>query len=1556
MDSSTYAVTLTAQGEYTRNTIRYNASNNPPLFACYAADNASLREIQLYLLTSQSGVIYTTEFEAACEHIFTYSSNGDGTHTATCGDCGYTEESDCNLTDGACPDCGYTDVVEYTVSFVVPEGVNAIDPITGSEIVLPTPSGTPAYDYNNATFIGWTDASISNSEVAPAIYNTSDSYALSEDLTLYALYSYTSGGSGSVFTLYDGSSEISVGDKAIIVAMDYDYALSTTQNSNNRGVAAIVKNGNAISLTSADSVQILTIGYGVNGSSEPSVISFATETGYLTSASSSGNYLRTSETLNENSSWAYVLDTTTNELTLTAQGSYTRNTMRYNKSSTIFACYAAENSQYGVQLYIQTSAGTGTTIYTTEFSENDCLHEFEYSANGDGTHSVECLICGYTGTEDCNLADGPCPDCGYEEECLHDEMTFSTNEDGTHNFACANCDYSGVEDCDLSDGPCPDCGYEEECLHELTYTTNDDGTHNFACANCDYSGVEDCDLSIGACPECGYTEISEYTVTFVVPAGVDAVEPIVGSAATFPVPTGTPNNNYYNAVFVGWTTEIVQDSVSAPNYYKTNTSYAIESDMTLYALYAYTGAGTIFTLYDGTEPLSADTQAIIVAKDYDYAISTTQNTNNRAPAEITKSSDNTISLAANSAVAVFTIGWGINGSADTTQISLKDDQGYLRAASSTGNYLRVGSAVDENSTWLYTVDLADSSITLTAQGSYTRNTIRYNKSSNLFACYAADNANQMPVQLYVASGSAAKTYTTVFSETCPHTSTTTTTEEASCVASGYTEEICDLCGEILSSSVIEAFGHDYVASVTAPTCVAQGYTTYTCLACNDSYISDYVSVGEHDYIAEVTTQATCTSEGVITFTCSACGDSYTEIIASGGHTYNDGVITTAATCAADGVMTYTCTGCGTSYTEPIPALEHDYAATVIEPTCGDRGYTHYKCLICGEGYESDYTEPTGEHDYIASVVDATCATQGYTKYTCLVCDYTYNSDFVAATGEHDYIASVVAPTCTEQGYTKYTCLECSYSYESDYIEATGEHDYIATVIAPTCSSVGLTEYKCSLCGDSYTTDYVPSVGHAYTYTDNGDTHTIGCSTCDYSVVENHTWNDGVITTQPSCGVDGVTVYTCTTCPAQKTEVIPSVDHASVFVAASSATCTENGAMAHYKCSNCGKIFLDAACTYELPSDYVIVAPTGHSYVYNNTGTATHTITCANGCNYNVSEAHTYTDGTCICGAAENATPEYAPEPSLKFTMSISVGVEMTVTYNIMGDDVNSYKDFYLEVKKDVAGGEAVTTIYGLTSDREPMTAKVNPSTGEALMYQVTYKGINAKEMGDNFSTTLYAVAENGTIYYGNTTVDSIKNFLVGKIDAAASSAELKTMAVDMLKYGAAAQIRLNYNTGNLVTADLTAAQLSYATQEIPSATDNSSAIGDGKSLNMAITVGARVQLNLSCVHSPTDESAMKFVVIDSSKGTVISELPVTVNGGVFCKGVFNDVGAKEMRRVITIILYEGDTAVSKMTNWSVESYVAQTRAKTNVAEDELNMVNAMLTYGDSVAAYMETLG
>ncbi|MBE6984291.1 MAG: fibro-slime domain-containing protein [Ruminococcaceae bacterium] len=361
----------------------------------------------------------------------------------------------------------------------------------------------------------------------------------------------------------------------------------------------------------------------------------------------------------------------------------------------------------------------------------------------------------------------------------------------------------------------------------------------------------------------------------------------------------------------------------------------------------------------------------------------------------------------------------------------------------------------------------------------------------------------------------------------------------------------------------------------------------------------------------------------------------------------------------------------------------------------------------------------------------------------------------------------------------------------------------------------------------------------------------------------------------------------------------------------------------------------------------------HNYSYVSDGD-THRATCSI-CSYCITEAHSYTDGTCICGASEEVTATEELDKNLTFTMNISAGAEMSVSYTIMANAVNRYADFYLEITKNVANGEAITTIYGNGEGREVMTEKLDPTTGEALMYQVTYKGINAKEMGDNFSTTLYAVGEDGTIYYGSTVVKSIKSYLIDKIDAEASSAELRTMCVDMLKYGAAAQLRLSYNTDNLVTADLTEEQLSYATQEIPEAVNYAASAGEGASVNTNITVTSRVQLNLSCVYTTaTNPNAIRCVITDS-KGNVLAEISATKKDNIMFSAIYENVGAKEMRDVINATFYEGETVISKTISWSVESYVAQVRAKTNVAEDELNMVNAMLTYGDAVAAYMKSI-
>ena len=120
-------------------------------------------------------------------------------------------------------------------------------------------------------------------------------------------------------TLVTDVSELKAGDKVIIAAKDSDYALSTNQKTNNRGQAAITKDGNSATLT-AD-VQILTLEVGaVDGT-----FAFHTGSGYLYAAgqskaqgaSKNQNYLKNEASLSANSSWKITITTGETSKTIT---------------------------------------------------------------------------------------------------------------------------------------------------------------------------------------------------------------------------------------------------------------------------------------------------------------------------------------------------------------------------------------------------------------------------------------------------------------------------------------------------------------------------------------------------------------------------------------------------------------------------------------------------------------------------------------------------------------------------------------------------------------------------------------------------------------------------------------------------------------------------------------------------------------------------------------------------------------------------------------------------------------------------------------------------------------------------------------------------------------------------------------------------------------------------------------------------------------------------------------------------------------------------------------
>lgn len=510
-----------------------------------------------------------------------------------------------------------------------------------------------------------------------------------------------------------------------------------------------------------------------------------------------------------------------------------------------------------------------------ELSSSTCdtctYDSYTYTDNGDGTHAKKgtCTVCKTEAT----IID--------KENCNVEIWSDYTTENGQHTRSgqCKLCEATVTETgtCEVSTGEyvreenkhsqtgtCSICGDSttvvEDCTLSYVNVSNENGTHNMTstCSVCEQSATTenvDCTFDEGVldgttltytCEYCGYSyteETTMYTVTYVVPDGVNEVtSATVADGYTTELPKA---NDYDKYTFVGWVdTKLAEDKTTAPDYFKANEEYTVNADITLYALYSYEKESVnaeSWNLVADAATLAVGKEIVIVASGSNYAMGE-DNGNNRTAVNVTKSSDkSTIELTVS--IQVITLE---EGKVDGT-FAFNVGNGYLYAASSSSNYLKTKATLDNNGSWSITVD-SEGIATIKAQGTYTRNWLRKNSNSTLFACYSS---GQSDISIYMKSGGTITYYAT---------------------------------------PIVEEGGHEHAYDegvVTPPTCTEEGYTTYTC-ECGDTYKDNYEEATGHSYEESITQAATCTEAGVKTFTCSVCADTYTEVIPALGHNFVDG--------------------------------------------------------------------------------------------------------------------------------------------------------------------------------------------------------------------------------------------------------------------------------------------------------------------------------------------------------------------------------------------------------------------------------------------------------------------------------------------------------------------------------------------------------------------------------------------------------------------------------------------------------------------------------------------
>ena len=224
------------------------------------------------------------------------------------------------------------------------------------------------------------------------------------------------------------------------------------------------------------------------------------------------------------------------------------------------------------------------------------------------------------------------------------------------------------------------------------------------------------------------------------------------------------------------------------------------------------------------------------------------------------------------------------------------------------------------------------------------------------------------------------------------------------------------------------------------------------------------------------------------------------------------------------------------------------------------------------------------------ITEATCTEEGEKKFTCSICG-DEKTEKVSATGhQHTEIRNKKEATCKETGYSGDTwCKDCGKKILSGQtIAKTENHSWDAGKVTTkaTCTEEGEKTFTCSICGDEKT-EKVSATGHQHTEIRNkkestckeegysGDTW---CKDCGKKILsgqaiaktEDHSWNQGEITKEPTCKEEGEKTFTCTICGNTKTEKVSTTDHQHMEIRnQKNPTCKEAGYSGDTYCTDCG---------------------------------------------------------------------------------------------------------------------------------------------------------------------------------------------------------------------------------------------------------------------------------------------------------------------------------------------------------------------------------------------------
>ena len=289
--------------------------------------------------------------------------------------------------------------------------------------------------------------------------------------------------------------------------------------------------------------------------------------------------------------------------------------------------------------------------------------------------------------------------------------------------------------------------------------------------------------------------------------------------------------------------------------------------------------------------------------------------------------------------------------------------------------------------------------------------------------------------------------------------------------------------------------------------------------------------------------------------------------------------------------------------EHVIKVDCDVETTRTEATCEEDGnITHTAIGTYNDQKITDVQKETipakghvkGEVK-IENATESTCEKGGrYDEVVyCTVCNKELSRNTVkteAKGHKWDNGKITTQPTCTEEGVKTFECMVCGKN-KTEAVAALGHNwneDFTVDKEA-TCEETGLKSIHCKRCDERKEITTIPAKGHvagekkienateAVCEAGGSYDEVVYCTVCNKEIsrktikteAKGHKWNEGKVTTEPTCTEEGVKTFECTVCGKTKTEKVEALGHDwnNDFTVDKEATCEETGVKSIH-CKHC----------------------------------------------------------------------------------------------------------------------------------------------------------------------------------------------------------------------------------------------------------------------------------------------------------------------------------------------------------------------------------------------------